>query len=178
MEQENKRLRKKYEVAERKRLFTLFERAYDNDPRIQKELAEVEAEKQRKKDENQAKKKQAKQAKHDVMKAAEDKKKADEQAKIDQVAAEKEARKNKAIAYKQGLKELATLCQETLPGTNYDRFWVESAMPKIRTIERCQQLIDDLKVIGESDSENKPMDFQTKFNEMMGIVKKQEEIEA
>ena len=49
MEQENKRLRKKYEVAERKRLFTLFETAYDNDPRIQKELQEIEAEKQRKK---------------------------------------------------------------------------------------------------------------------------------
>ena len=137
MEQENRRLRKKYEVAERKRLFTLFERAYDNDPRIQAELAEIEAEKLRKKQENQEKKKQAKQAKLDIVKAQEDKKKAAEQAKLDEIQAEKDARKNKAIAYKQGLKELATLCQETLPGTNYDRFWVESNMNKIRTIERC-----------------------------------------
>lgn len=45
MEQENKRARKKYETEERKRLFTLFERAYDNDPRIRAELAEIEAEK-------------------------------------------------------------------------------------------------------------------------------------
>ena len=137
MEQENRRGRKKYEVAERKRLFTLFERAYDNDPRIQAELAEIEAEKLRKKQENQEKKKQAKQAKLDIVKAQEDKKKAAEQAKLDEIQAEKDARKNKAIAYKQGLKELATLCQETLPGTNYDRFWVESNMNKIRTIERC-----------------------------------------
>ena len=49
MEQDNRIKRKSYEKAERKRLFTLFETAYDNDPRIQKELAEIEEAKQRKK---------------------------------------------------------------------------------------------------------------------------------
>ena len=45
MEQENKRARAKYEKAERQRLFNLYEIAYDNDPRIKRELAEIEAEK-------------------------------------------------------------------------------------------------------------------------------------
>ena len=107
MERENKTARKEYEVAERKRLFTLFETAYDNDPRIQRELAEIEAEKQRKKQENQERKNKAKQAKLDVIKAAQDKKDAVEKEKQDAIQAEKDARKNKAIAYKQGLKALA-----------------------------------------------------------------------
>ena len=51
MEQENKRARAKYEKAERQRLFKLCEMAHDNDPRIKRELAEIEAEKQRKKEE-------------------------------------------------------------------------------------------------------------------------------
>jgi predicted ATPase len=35
MERENKRIRKKYENAERARLIKLVDAAYDNDPRIQ-----------------------------------------------------------------------------------------------------------------------------------------------
>ena len=49
MEQENKRARRKYEKAERARLMKLYSMAHDNDPRIKRELAEVEAEKQRRK---------------------------------------------------------------------------------------------------------------------------------
>ena len=45
MEQENKRKRRKYEKAENARLIKLYTTAYDNDPRIRKELAEAEAEK-------------------------------------------------------------------------------------------------------------------------------------
>lgn len=56
MEQENKRARREYEREEHKRLFRLFETAHDNDPRIKQELAEIEAEKLRKKQENQERK--------------------------------------------------------------------------------------------------------------------------
>ena len=51
MENENRRLRAKYEKKERARLIKLVEMCYNNDPRIKKEKAEVELEKQRKKDE-------------------------------------------------------------------------------------------------------------------------------
>jgi len=178
MEAENKKKRKVYEKAETRRLFTLFESAYDNDPRIQSEIIEAESAKQRVKDENLAKKKNAKMAKNSVAKAAADKVKLAEEAKLVAVQAEKDARQNKARAYKQGLKELATLLQETLPGTNYDRFWVEGNMMKIRTIERCQKLLDDLKTIGASDMnpKQKPFEFEQCFNEMMGIARKEQEI--
>jgi hypothetical protein len=51
MENENRRLRAKYEKKERARLIKLVEMCYNNDPRIKKEKAEADLEKQRKKDE-------------------------------------------------------------------------------------------------------------------------------
>ena len=50
MEQENKKIRSKYDKKERQRLIKLSEMAYNNDPRIRKMNEEDEAEKQRKKD--------------------------------------------------------------------------------------------------------------------------------
>ena len=88
MEQENKRARAKYEKAERQRLFKLFEMAHDNDPRIKRELAEIEAEKQRKKEEAQQRKKQKHAAKEEGLKAAQERKIAEEKAKQDAIQAE------------------------------------------------------------------------------------------
>lgn len=51
MEAENRRCRKEHVNAERKRLINLTETAYNNDPRILKELKLIEEEKQRKKQE-------------------------------------------------------------------------------------------------------------------------------
>lgn len=51
MDQENKRIRAKYEKKERARLIKLAETCYNNDPRIKKELELAEAEKLRKKNE-------------------------------------------------------------------------------------------------------------------------------
>ena len=50
MENENKKKRAKYVKAERARILRLVETAYNNDPRIQKELKEIEAAKQAQKD--------------------------------------------------------------------------------------------------------------------------------
>ena len=47
MEGENKKVSKKYEKEERARMIELAETAYQNDPRIRAELAEIEAEKNR-----------------------------------------------------------------------------------------------------------------------------------
>lgn len=45
MENENKKVRSKYDKKERQRLIKLAEMAYNNDPRIKKMIAEEEAEK-------------------------------------------------------------------------------------------------------------------------------------
>ena len=85
MQTQNKRGRKKYEKAERKRLIKMSTRAYDNDPRIQKEAKRAEEEKaaakQAKKDANAIK-----WAKINGAKAAE------EDAKLQKVEDEKKAK--------------------------------------------------------------------------------------
>lgn len=51
MENENKKIRSKYENKERARLIKLYETAYNNDPRVKAELEKIEAEKQKRKEE-------------------------------------------------------------------------------------------------------------------------------
>ena len=63
------------------------------------------------------------------------------------------------------------MCQETLPGTNYDRFWVESMMNKVSTIEKVTELMEALKTIGETNDGNKAEAFQDAVNKMLGIEK-------
>ena len=51
MENENKKIRSKYENKERARLIKLYETEYNNDPRVKAELEKIEAEKQKRKEE-------------------------------------------------------------------------------------------------------------------------------
>jgi len=93
MERENKKARAEYVNAERRRLMKLTETAYDNDPRIQKELKDIEEEKQRKKTEKWAHKQREKQAVQDGIDKKQAEKEAAVKAKADKDLAEKEARK-------------------------------------------------------------------------------------
>ena len=54
MEKENKKLRREHELKERRRIMNLTDLAYKNDPRIQEELKQIEAEKERLKEEKRA----------------------------------------------------------------------------------------------------------------------------
>lgn len=81
MEQENKRCRAKYVKLERQRILKLVELAYDNDPRIRKEREEIEAEKQRKKDEIRARKQAAAKVKEDAIRKRQEEREAEERAK-------------------------------------------------------------------------------------------------
>lgn len=47
-----------------------------------------------------------------------------EKAEQDRIKAEEEAKKEKARIYKAKVKELIELCEQKLPGTRYDKFWV------------------------------------------------------
>jgi len=42
------------------------------------------------------------------------------------------------------LKDLAVLLQEKMPGTNYDRFWVDSIKMRMSKIERVTPIMDYL----------------------------------
>lgn len=100
MDNENRKLRAKYEKKERARLIKLAEMAYKNDPRIKKELEELEQERLRKKAEKKLYKQQQAQFLEDKRREQEEKKLAEQQAKLD---AENRAREEKrliAITYK------------------------------------------------------------------------------
>lgn len=46
---------------------------------------------------------------------------------------------------KELLRELSLLCQERLPNTKYDRFFVEEFSKKIKTVEAIVEMIKTLK---------------------------------
>jgi len=131
MEQENKRHRAKYNKAERGRILKLVELAYANDPRIQKELKELEAEKQKKKDEARARKVAASKAKTDIIEQKKAEKEAAALAEVEEKKAAAAEKKAKDLAYKKAWKDLLAICQETLAGTKFDRFWCEGQQRKL-----------------------------------------------
>lgn len=144
MDNENRKLRAKYEKKERARLIKLAEMAYKNDPRIKKELEELEQERLRKKAEKKLYKQQQAQFLEDKRREQEEKKLAEQQAKVD---AENRAREEKrliAITYKQKVKELIELCQSKLPNTTYDKFWVESIIKRFSTSETLSPICEFL----------------------------------
>ena len=106
MQQENKRLRAKYEKAERGRMIRLVENAYNGDPRIRAEHAIVEAEKQKKKEDHFQRKRDAAQAKEDIKQKVKDEKEAVEKAKADEISSAAAIKKAFDLAYKGAVKVL------------------------------------------------------------------------
>lgn len=46
--------------------------------------------------------------------------------------------------FKAKVKELIELCESKLPGTKYDKFWVESIIKRFSTVEKLQPINDNL----------------------------------
>ncbi len=59
------------------------------------------------------------------------KKEAEEKAKQEEAQAAAAAKKSSDLAYKKAWKELLATCQETLAGSNYDRFFIEGQQRKL-----------------------------------------------
>lgn len=74
----------------------------------------------------------------------EEKKAAEQQAKLEAENKVKEEKRQTAINYKQKVKELIELCQTKLPGTTYDKFWVESIIKRFSTLETLSPICDYL----------------------------------
>jgi DnaJ family protein C protein 2 len=159
MQNENKRGRKKYEKAERKRIILMGTRAYENDPRIRaekdKETQAKEAAKQARKQELEAKWAKVNDEKRLVedtaadgkAKAAEDKK------------AEQARRKELKAIYKTAQKDLIAYCEERMPGTRYDRFYIDELVKKYPKQEQLDGLVVKVKAIEATEPES----FQHEF---------------
>jgi DnaJ family protein C protein 2 len=163
MDKENKKLRSKYEKEERSRVFRLVENAYASDPRIQKELAEEEAAKLAAKEVRRAANAEKWKTKDDGKAgAAIAAKKAAEEAEIEKKA-QKEVKRLANKKYRETAKDLATFCEASMPGTKFDKFFVEEMVKKYPTQGPLDELVSRIKGI-ESKSVD---DFIDKFRTMV-----------
>jgi hypothetical protein len=152
MEKKNKAERDKHTKLERKRLLKLAETAYELDPRIQaiirKEKEEKDALKKGKQDIKQKKYKEEEAAKA-ALKAAEEKaKEGDAEAK----KAAKEAKRLAGQKYRATVKDLIAVCVENMPGTNYDKFYVDELVKRYMGQEAIDGLIESVRAIGKQSS--------------------------
>ena len=93
-------------------------------------------------------------AKDAILQAEKDKQAEEERLKQEALKAEQKAKRDTAIAYKNSIKALTTLCQENLQGSRYDKFWVESISEKLRTKEKAEEVIAILqKIIDEGGND-------------------------
>jgi len=130
MEKQNKKQTEKYDKEERKRLIDLTNLAYSNDPRI-KAVQKAEA------DAKEAIKKAKKDAKAQQYKLIEEAKKVEEEKKVQEAKDEavkkaeaKEAKKLAGRKYRQTVKDLIAYCVEKMPGTNYDKYYIDELVKK------------------------------------------------
>lgn len=149
MEKQNKQERDKHTKIERKRMIKLAETCYELDPRIQAII-------KKEKDEKDAIKKSKQDVKQKKYKEEEAKKKAEEEAKKkDKEGAEaekkaaKEAKKLAGQKYRATVKELIAICVENMPGTNYDKFYVDELVKRYMQQEALDALIEQVKAIGK-----------------------------
>jgi DnaJ family protein C protein 2 len=151
MQNENKRGRKKYEKAERKRIILMGTRAYDNDPRIRAEkLRETEAKaaaKQARKEATEAKWAKVNDGKRLVEEAAA----AAKVKAVEDKKAEQQRRKEVRALYKAAQKDLIAFCEEKMTGTKYDRFYVDELVKKYPKQEQLDGLIIKIKAIEATD---------------------------
>ena len=95
---------------------------------------------------------------------AEAKKKADEAA-AEEAKKAKEAKKLANQKYRASVKELVALCVENMPGTKYDKFYVDELIKKYPKQEDIDELISKIKEIAAGG--NSGQDFIDKFLELV-----------
>jgi hypothetical protein len=79
--------------------------------------------------------------------------------------------------YRETVKGLAAYCSEKMPGTNYDRFYVDELVKKHKSQEALDELITKVKSIEATNCEDFVKDFlmlvDTK-NQLLKIQKEKE----
>jgi len=152
MQGENKRGRKKYEKAERKRIILLSTRAYENDPRVAAEKARETEAKAAAKGARKAATEAKWAAVNDAKRGAEEAAAADKASKAADKKAEQERRKALKLIYKTAQKALIAYCEERMPGTKYDRFYIDELVKKYPKQEALDALIEKVKAIAAAEA--------------------------
>ena len=151
MENENRKLRKEHERAERKRLNKLVDGAYRRDPRIRKEQEMIEREKQLKKERFREAKEKERLAREEAERKEREEKEEAERKKKEVAEKVAEEKKNKQKLMRQSAKALLEMCLKRMPGTKYDKFYCEELIKKVKTTEKMQEITEKLAAIPESE---------------------------
>ena len=76
------------------------------------------------------------------------------------------------------MKSLAEQCEETLKGSSYDKFWVESMQKKLNTIEKVETLLASLEKIKSVKKGDKVEMFKTDVENLLDVEKAKQEKES
>lgn len=136
----------------------MTETCYNNDPRIQKELAEVEAEKERVKKAKKDYKAQQAFEKDRVQREAAEKVAAEAELLAQAEMKSKQADRIKNIVYRTQIKMLIELCKIKMSGTTFDKFWVESVQKLHNTFEKISPIVEALE---KAESQQEFIDYVT-----------------
>jgi len=63
------------------------------------------------------------------------------------IAEEKEAKKLRNRMYRETVKALIAMCVEKMPGSRYDKFFVDELVKKYPVQDKLDQLIEEIKAI-------------------------------
>lgn len=128
--------------------------AYENDPRIlaerKKEDDAHEAKKQAKKDAKEARYHEAKQAKVDEERKVIEAKEEEERIKKDETIKKREAGK----LYRLSCKNFNIYCCEKMPGSKYDKWFIEEFVKKYKKQEDIDAVTEVVKAFDDKDFEN------------------------
>lgn len=155
MEQENKRIANKYQKKERKRIITLVELAYKCDPRIKIEKEKEEQEKQRKKQEVKDRKDKQRKELEDKIKEQEMIKQREIDLKNEEERRLKEEKEALLKRRKELVKLISNLCEEKLPESNFDRYFVQEFSKKLKAQQQLENMLELLSNSTDADFKGK-----------------------
>jgi len=170
MEKENKKLRDKYVKKERARIRALSDLAYKMDPRVKRQKQMEEEEKQRKKQEKRDRKMKEIAEREARDREIERKKQEEIDRKREEERKAKEAKDLEQRKYKLAVSVLGEYLEENLPGTKYDRYFVEEFCKRMKSGEEVEKLTETLK-----NGENLQKEVERLVNEKIKEDEKQKE---
>jgi DnaJ family protein C protein 2 len=132
MEKENKKIKGDHLKKERQRIMKLVNNAREYDPRLIKIRKEAEEARLKIKLEKQEKKDKLKKDKEDFKKKEEDAKLAKIREKEESDKKAQDDKKKRDADIRKAIKDLKTVFAEKVDHPDYDRFWLESFMEKLK----------------------------------------------
>jgi DnaJ family protein C protein 2 len=93
----------------------------------------------------------------------------------DQIKMEQEAKKEKAKLYRETCKDLVVFCNQKMPGTKYDKFYIAELVKKYPKQEQLDELVAKVKAINQTSVDGFVNEFLDLVNDRDTELEKQKE---